>query len=246
MGISKEEFDAIKKTGEMDVQLVVVNGETYANRPIHYVPHVEPTTPTMMISTLTGLIDYIGSHFSEPEHFTGLVIHIEDHRTVSVVSKPFGHDFVRHAFCRATFEAPKRSLIGGWATPDMFAIELMATFRNEGDFADVLQSVGNIRDLQEMELSDDGVSQTIVVQSTVTSKAPVQIKNPVVLTPIRTFTEVQQPSSPFVLRIRKEPLAATLVTGDGGAWKVEAVESIKEWLVAQMASRNMPPIPVVA
>ena len=47
MGISDKEFDAIKKTGEMDVQLVVVNGETYANRPIHYVPHVEPTTPTM-------------------------------------------------------------------------------------------------------------------------------------------------------------------------------------------------------
>lgn len=246
MGISDKEFDAIKKTGEQEVQLVVVNGETYANRPIHYVGHIEPTCPTVQVSTLDGLLDYIQAHFKEPEQIAGLVIHIEDHKTVRVMSLPFGHDFVRHTFCRAAFDAPKRSIIGGYVEPGMFAVELMATFRNEGDFGDVLQSVGNIRDLQEMDMSDDGVSQTIVVQASVASKAPVQIKNPVTLTPIRTFTEIEQPSSPFVLRIRKDPMAAILHAGDGGAWKVEAVQRIKDWLVAEKASRGMANIPVVA
>ena len=49
------------------------------------------------------------------------------------------------------------------------------------------------------------------------------------LAPYRTFLEVEQPESDFVLRVNKEAKLA-LFEADGGFWKLEAVRLVKEYL----------------
>jgi len=79
---------------------------------------------------------------------------------------------------------------------------------------------------------DDGVSQQATVKSGVTSVVDVKVPNPVLLKPFRTFAEAEQPESKFIFRLRKDDagVTAALFEADGGAWKVQAIQNIADYL----------------
>ena len=89
-----------------------------------------------------------------------------------------------------------------------------------------------------MQTADDGVSQKVTINKGVVTAEDVTIKNPVYLVPLRTFYEVEQPASPFVLRFN-EGADVALFEGDGGAWKLKAVKNIKDWLDNQLKDCNV-------
>ncbi len=64
----------------------------------------------------------------------------------------------------------------------------------------------------------------------------VAVPNPILLCPYRTFRDVPQPSSLFVLRVRSGQglPEAGLFEADGGAWRLTAIERIKQWLTEQL------------
>src|SRR5437870_4623366 len=74
----------------------------------------------------------------------------------------------------------------------------------------------------------DGFSQTVTVKAGITRVEKAIVPNPVTLIPFRTFREVEQPSSSFILRLTggEKPKAA-LFEADGGQWKLEAIKNIK-------------------
>ena len=53
-----------------------------------------------------------------------------------------------------------------------------------------------------------------------------------VLKPFRTFAEAEQPESKFIFRMRKDEdgVTAALIEADGGAWKVQAIKNIANYL----------------
>jgi hypothetical protein len=55
-----------------------------------------------------------------------------------------------------------------------------------------------------------------------------QVPNPIKLKPFRTFAEIEQPESEFILRLQDGPRIA-LFAADGGKWKLEAINSIKKY-----------------
>ena len=57
--------------------------------------------------------------------------------------------------------------------------------------------------------------------------------NPAVLKPYRTFVEVEQPESKFVFRMQTGPEMA-LFEADGGAWRIQAMKNIKEYLEKEL------------
>ena len=84
---------------------------------------------------------------------------------------------------------------------------------------------------------DNGINQTTTVKSGVASLAKATAPNPVTLRPYRTFTEVTQPSSQFVLRINKEAELA-LFEADGGKWKLEAIKNIADYLKTGLKGKD--------
>ncbi|MEB9776454.1 hypothetical protein P4K25_31445, partial [Bacillus cereus] len=66
------------------------------------------------------------------------------------------------------------------------------------------------------------------------SRGNAKVPNPVQLSPYRTFVEVEQPESKFVFRMR-EGARCGLFEADGGAWKLEAMNNIKEYLKEALA-----------
>jgi hypothetical protein len=78
----------------------------------------------------------------------------------------------------------------------------------------------------------------------------VSIQNPVWLKPFRTFTEVDQPASPFVVRIREDcgSIDVALFEADGGSWRNDARYLIKEFLNFQINNPENPgeEVPIIA
>ena len=87
---------------------------------------------------------------------------------------------------------------------------------------------------------DNGISQTVTVKKGVALKTRETIVNPIALIPYRTFTEVQQPVSPFVFRINaecREPRCA-LFDDNSGMWQIEAMENIRNYFRERFADNE--------
>ncbi|WAI17466.1 hypothetical protein [Bacillus cereus] len=207
------------------VRIEKVNNRPYSTQPLYAVK--EPTAVGITVNSLSGLVDYIKSEF-DGDH--PLMIHVENPKNVSCFTK-VNNDFNRSIFMEAKALTPQFSF-ERFHDPENFNISLQSAFVRNDDCEAMLKVVGNVRDETINTYKDDGVSQTAVVQ-TGASRANAVVPNPVMLKPYRTFVEVEQPESPFVFRMQSGPKCA-LFEADGGAWKLQAIENIKKYLVEKL------------
>ncbi|MCP8859456.1 hypothetical protein LBW12_05385 [Latilactobacillus curvatus] len=77
------------------------------------------------------------------------------------------------------------------------------------------------------------MSQAVTIKTGVASVDQVKVPNPVGLAPYRTFNEVTQPTSNFVFRMR-EGMKSAIFEADGGAWKLEAMSNVKDFLTRNL------------
>ena len=124
-----------------------------------------------------------------------------------------------------------------WNDQEQFNIMLQSTFINDDDRQLVLEFASALKIENGSDVIDNGVNQTTTVKSGVASLAKATAPNPVTLRPYRTFTEVAQPSSQFVLRINKDAELA-LFEADGGKWKLEAIKNIADYLKAGLENQD--------
>lgn len=80
---------------------------------------------------------------------------------------------------------------------------------------------------------DNGVTQTVEARKGVALMGNVQVKPRVTLKPFRTFLEVEQPESEFILRLNDSG-EINLIGADGGAWKLEAVRNIAAYFEGKL------------
>lgn len=121
---------------------------------------------------------------------------------------------------------------------ESFLVAMQSCFQKTDDREAVTIMASNIVNTQQGTFSDDGVSQQAIIKTGVTTKDAAFVPNPVSLIPYRTFLEVPQPASDFVFRIsegRGGAPAFKLVAADGGLWKSQAVDNVKNYLVKALA-----------
>ena len=93
----------------------------------------------------------------------------------------------------------------------------------------ILKVVSNLRDESIHQQTDDGVSQSVQINSGIASVDEVKVPNPVKLIPFWTFQEVDQPASKFIFRMR-EGMQSALFMADNNQWQVEAKNNIKKYI----------------
>ncbi len=183
-------------------------------------------------STLASIIDYFTG---DPDKVFGggkrFIIRIGGIGAVDVVSE-VSDEMLRDEFLSVRADLPDRFPFGSYMDLEQFNILLQARFLDTEDRAKLLALTGNVVDESVKTYGDDGVSQQATVKSGVTSVASVKVPNPVVLKPFRTFAEAEQPESKFIFRMRKDEdgVTAALIEADGGAWKVQAIKNIANYL----------------
>lgn len=237
---------AIKDSEKTDV--VSIGGIDFVSRPV-YDPPREAIPATLKINTLTGLTDYV---INGPDAVTtdenGIMVHVVSERQVDVISGLFGRAELRRPYATATADAVLSKSdfrFGEFYDCESFVIKLLSLFEDFDGRASVLKIVGNIKEENVRQTGDDGVTQTVTAKSGIARVEEVSVPNPVYLAPFRTFREVTQPLSPFVLRMKQGRDGAlptvALFEADGGKWKLDAIQFIREYLGAKIQD-----VPIIA
>lgn len=113
-------------------------------------------------------------------------------------------------------------------------VELQSLYAITEDRDYLLSLLSRIDVNQGVSSVDNGISQEVSVKTGAVLKEQQTVQPIVHLQPYRTFLEVEQPASDFLLRLDKEGHPA-LYEADGGAWKLEAKRNIAAYLGEQLA-----------
>lgn len=157
---------------------------------------------------------------------------------VVAISHLYGDDTDRRdVFARALCHAEIKGF--GFNNPvplETLAIALQTCFEpKRGQVEDLRKFTASVRSSKSIGVADDGVSQQVEAKAGIAAVQPVAVNNPWALAPWRTFAEVAQPISTYVLRFseREAPMAGLYETGNT-SWQVEAVRSIATYLRQQL------------
>lgn len=230
--------DAVKEierlAREAAGKVVAIDGLEYATTPLHRFKAPEPDP--VVVHTLSGLAAYAAT---EDEY--ALTAHVVSPDQVRLVDQDRKPDHRRFCYARASWP----DLFGGtfkfgqFLSTETFIIGLLSLFEDSPQRAAVLAIVGNLKDEAVRQVSDDGVTQTVTARAGVVIAKELAIPRTVALRPFRTFRDVKQPISEFVLRLQGggngQPPTAALFEADGGAWRIEAMGLIADYLRENLA-----------
>jgi hypothetical protein len=226
-----EVVEAIKASEKTEV--FEIGGSSYTSRKVFDIRAPEQEVKPLGINTLRGLTDYVNKNVDALTK-EECMIHVASHDKVYLLSKVAGHFKQRDAFVIASCESlfGNSFRFGQFIDNEQFIIGMQSLLVQTDETAKILKVVGNIKEEKVASFSDDGISQSVTAKAGVVRVEQVAVPNPVLLRPYRTFREIEQPESPFVLRMKEGgdlPLCA-LFEADGGNWKIKAVNAIKDYL----------------
>lgn len=214
-------------------ETVTIGDVEYATRLLALRPHA-PSDP-LAASSLASLVSYLDSNPDEldVEKCTLSVSHtradvfgpLEDHRLV-----PREH--------LATVLAPSRCgnfrHLGTWMPRAEMQIFLASCFEPTEDRADLLELIGSVAGGQQVEHEDDGLRQRVVTHAGIAKLGKEGPKPYWSLKARRTWYEVDQPVSLFLLRIEidEDEITCGLYDAEGESWKAEAATNARGYLAS--------------
>lgn len=194
-----------------------------------------PEPKAINISTLQGVADFVNSH----DKAKGFVIVVDNPTSVRVTIPHTGPMAQTLTYVAAGPLLPDVRYSQYLSIED-FQIMVQSRFIQTVERDAMLKVAGNLKSGIQGDVQDDGVSQTVATSASITRAERTPIKNPILLAPFRTFPEIQQPVSPFILRMQQtkqgdvQTVSIALFEADGGAWRVEAISAIGAWLKSKI------------
>lgn len=221
--------EAIEKVLEMARPETVTakNGLEYATSDLHLIQETA-NVRAFGVRNLKGIVDYILSEFDGERK---LVVHVESATSVKVFDA-LDKTNNRRVYVEANAFLPTIRL-GSFQDRESANIMLQSCFVENDDLTEVLNIISTLQEDQGVTKSDDGLSEKVVVKQGVTSLAAITLKSRYGLKPFRTFTEVSQPTSQLILRVREGGNVA-LIEADGGVWELEAIQSIRDYFATAL------------
>lgn len=213
-----EKIVSLKETKTFEI-----NGEIYSDKELKRIPpHVDAPNP-FSVSSLDSIVKLIKT---EKEKIgRTILVHVDRHDQVKVFST-YLDDFKRYVLYQANANTPNFAV--GWRPYDKAIIELRSIFiPNEGTKY-LLGLLSSMTSENSVKTSDNGVTQKVEAKQGIALNALVEVKPRVTLCPFRTFLEVSQPESEFVLRV-DDTNGVGLFEADGGVWTLEAKANIAEY-----------------
>lgn len=228
--------DAIDRIVELATPFTLEtrNGHRFCSANLHEVkPEVE-LPARYSVDTLEALVKLIRTEgvAQAPQ----LYVRVDSARRVVVDSTYTGRDYAiysRLPLYEAVSDVPSIS-VNQSISQEKAIVELQSLYAVTTDRDYLLALLSRIDVNQGVSSVDNGISQEVSVKTGAVLKEQQTVQPIVHLQPYRTFLEVEQPASDFLLRLNKEGHPA-LYEADGGAWKLEAKRNIAAYLGEQLA-----------
>lgn len=207
--------------------IALENGRVMSAYPLN--PVKEPEVACLRCHTLTAIKDYANRDGGDSSN---MMVHVKDWNTVQLIGQVFGHERQRDCFIESK-SYDIEHLFDCSVLLEQFIVYIQSSFVQDDTTAAILKILGNVVQGKEAEYADDGLTQRVTTRAGVTRREVVDLPNPVTLRPFRTFMDIEQPASLFVLRLKAgrdgEQPTVSLTEADGGAWKNQAIASIKKF-----------------
>lgn len=210
-----------------------IGGEMYSDKDLRRIVH-NPKAGRIRLTTLRSLVDYIKSGTDDMDE--KMILHVASPTMVRLYSQ-LDLDREREYMVEVSAELPDFPF-GCFIEHEQFIIGIQSGFIPNGDSGLLLKFAGTVEGGTVASYGDDGVTQKATVKTGLASKGDAVIPSPVTLKPYRTFIEVEQPESQFIFRMKENEnsgVKCALFEADGGAWKLAAMENIKEYLDCELA-----------
>ena len=198
-----------------------IDGQVFSN---HEMVHVADKKPMPKCIELTGLDSICKMVRNEADHVgLQIFIQVKDYKSVSVFTS-LDSDEDRLYLYKCLADTPAVTT-GRFMAYENAVIELRSLYiPNEGTKY-LLQLLSSISNESKVTSSDNGVTQQVEARSGIALNSMVKIEPRVTLQPFRTFIEVEQPASEFLLRINERGEIG-FFPADGGVWKLEATRNV--------------------
>lgn len=197
----------------------------------------EPRPAALGVSSLSGFSEYIAANRDSVNLEKAIVI-IEDVDKVVLASELGGEKLERSYFIRAEVDKKLKGYpFDQFMSVEAFVVALRSLFEATTDRDDVLSYVSKVSGGSSFTLDDDGISQNVAVKAGVSGAmmANETTRGIVRLRPYRTFRDIEQPESEFLLRMKlidteKQTVGVTIFEADGGRWRNQAINTIAQYL----------------
>jgi hypothetical protein len=191
----------------------------------------DPLPSSLGLSTLTGIIDWL-----ESCDYRDCLIHVYSTTTIQVISSYMEKWEQRKCFVESRCVESEFNF-GQFMSIESFIINVQSKFAETFDKPKLIKYIANIRGQHITESEDDGITQEVTVRDGIGRLEGATLDPIVKLAPYRTFREIKQPESDFLLRLKagaegKLPTVA-LFESDGARWKNDAILAIAAWLKSQ-------------
>lgn len=181
---------------------------------------------------LTGLDSVCKLVRNEADHVgLQIFIQVKDYRTVEVFTS-LDSDEDRLSLYRCQADTP-RVTVDRYIPYENAVIELRSLYIPTEDTAYLLDLLSSISSESKVTSTDNGVTQKVEARSGIALNSMVTVKPRVSLCPFRTFLEVEQPESEFLLRISDKGEVG-LYQADGGVWKLEATRNVAAYFEREL------------
>lgn len=222
--------EAIEKIVSLaQVQHFEIEGKHYTTEGLY---QVVPEKYRPRNIELTGLDSVCKLIRTERERLnTTIIIRVVSAKRVEVFTT-YADDFSRDYLYTAVTDVP--GIRTGYRDREVALIELRSLFVPNDGTNYLLDLLSRVSDGTSVATTDNGVTQTVEAKHGIALKERVQLKPRVELQPFRTFLEVEQPTSEFLLRINQNGDIG-LFEADGGVWTLEAKSNIANYFRAQLS-----------
>lgn len=207
-----------------DPKIIDYAGDKWSNQRFDRIkPHVDRPN----VYEVTGLDSIVKLVRKEIDQAGGFVfVRVSEAKEV-LVSTTYQPDMSRNILYRAYADVP--GFRQGFREREEAIIELRSLFMPGEGVTYLLDLVSRMSVEKGATTTDNGVTQEVEVKKGIALKQKEDIRPRVALKPFRTFLEVEQPESEYLLRINEEGEIG-LFEADGGVWKLEAKRNVKEYM----------------
>lgn len=234
--------DYLNRILELDEPHQIMHGgRTFVDKNMYALPSEPVVKNALCTATLSSIVDYIKQAADAEVLKNGrLIIHVVGNREVTV-HRELNLDKVRDHLISS--EAIVSSFpFGHFMDMEQFIINLQSSFVQDENTDKLLQFVASVRQDTNVEQNDDGISQRVTTRAGILLNTASKVPNPITLRPFRTFSEVEQPKSTFVFRIKTDErmgVTMALFEADGSAWKHAAICSIRDYFTEKLEGQDV-------
>lgn len=207
-----------------------IHGDTYSDHDLVRIkPHIDRPA-NLSVSGLDSIVKLVRNELDMFENLP-VFIRVDDARTVSVFTT---YDDVMRRDGLYTAKCDVPGFRDGFREYEQAIIELRSKFSPGPGVDYLLDLLSRMSKDSGVTTRDNGVSQEVEARQGVSLKAMVTVKPRVALRPFRTFLEVEQPESEFLLRLDDNGNVG-LFEADGGMWEQAAKASITAYFEDKLA-----------